>query len=50
MGKEDESIPFACRIRFGNEEGAPELRGIGYKMFEFVVDGVEGKHCVFLRT
>jgi len=47
MGKEDESIPFACRIRFGNEEGVHELRGVGYKMFEFVVDGVEGKNCVF---
>lgn len=47
MSKEDESIPLACRIRLGNEEGVHELRSIGYKMFEFVVDGVEGKHCVF---
>jgi hypothetical protein len=45
MGKEDKSIPFACRIRFGNE-GVNELRGIGCRMFEFVVDGVEGKHGV----
>jgi hypothetical protein len=47
MGKEDESIPFAGRIGLGNEEGVHELRGIGYKMFEFVVDGIKGEHCVF---
>jgi hypothetical protein len=47
MGKEDERIPFASRIRFRNEEGVHELRGIRYKMFEFVMDGVEGKHCIF---
>ena len=38
MGKEDESILFV---------ESDFIRGIGYKMFEFVVDGVEGKHCVF---
>jgi len=47
MGKEDESVPFACRIRFGNEEGVHELRCIGYKMFEFVVNGVKSIHRVF---
>ena len=32
---------------FGNEEGVHGLCRIGYKMFEFVVDGVEGKHHIF---
>jgi hypothetical protein len=48
MGKEDESVPFACRIRFGNEEGVHELRCIWYKMLEFVVNGVKSKHRVFV--
>jgi len=47
MGEENEGIALAGRVALGNEERMHELCSIRYKVFEFAIDGVQGKNCVF---
>jgi hypothetical protein len=47
MGQKHECITLAGRVAFGSEEGGHELGSIGYKVFEFAVDGIEGEDRVF---
>ena len=47
MGEENEGVAFAGGVALGNEERVHELRSVGYKVFEFAVDGIQGENRVF---
>jgi len=47
MGEENEGVALAGGVALGSEESLHELRSVGYEVFEFVVDGIQGKNCVF---
>lgn len=46
VSKEDERVPLACCIRFSGEESFNEFRRVRYEVFEFPIDGIDGKDSV----
>ena len=47
MGEENEGVALAGGVALGNKESLHELRSVRYKVFEFAVDRIQGKNCVF---
>lgn len=50
MSEENEGVALAGGVALGNEERIHELCGVGYKVFEFTVDGIQGENCVFAHV
>jgi hypothetical protein len=47
MGEENTGVALAGGVALGNEGSLHELRSVGYEVFEFAVDGIQGKNCAF---